>query len=369
MTDRDAPLIVDTHVHVRSADDAQYPLAPTGVGSDWWQDGDRSTEALLAQLDAGGVARTVLVQAVGVYGYDNSYVIDSVALAPDRCTVVGAVDLDDPTVLEQIERLAGHPCVRGIRVFGMTPEAHWIGTPVVADAFAAAAQTGLTVVVTVPGDQLAAMRTEILGATAPIVLDHCGFPDYEDGLIARDQATWSFVDAEHVSLKVTTHSFEHAAATRPGADDARLMTALAERFGATRLMWGSDYPQTARDDYPGLVARAFDAVRDLDDADRAAVLGGTATRLFGTEDSAPSVASVRAALERLRRTLAADDFELIVQSVGGGVATLDVVAGAEACADCLVPQAVFTAIAGDQLAIAYPDSPLGVAVGSYPSDH
>jgi hypothetical protein len=82
-----------------------------------------------------------------------------------------------------------------------------------------------------------------------------------------------------------------------------------------------------------------------------------------------NVPSVRAALEPLARALAADSYRLIVQSVDRGLATLDVVADAQACADCLVPKAVFEAIATDQLSAAYPTSPVRVEVATYPSTH
>jgi L-fuconolactonase len=273
--------VIDTHVHVRSADVFRYPLAPTGIGSDWWASGDRSTEALLSQIEAAGVAAAVLVQAVGPYGYDNSYVLDSAGRAPERLAVVVAVDLDDPAAGAQIEHYAEHPHVRGVRFFGMTADTRWIGTRAASSAFDVAAKAGLVVIVTVPGERLGELRREILDAGTHVVLDHCGFPVYQYGTIAEDQEVLRFASADHVMLKVTTHSFEHAAAGGGSPDGARLVSELAARFGARRLMWGSDFPQTAREDYPSLVGRARRAARELDDIQQAAFLGGTAMRLFG----------------------------------------------------------------------------------------
>jgi L-fuconolactonase len=370
MSDR-ALSVIDTHAHVRSRDESRYPLAPTGIGSDWWVGGDCSTEALLSRIEAGGVAAAVLVQAVGPYGYDNSYVLDSSGLAPERLTVVVAVDLDDTAVGAQIERFAEHPRVRGVRFFGMTADSRWIGTRAASSAFDVAARAGLAVIVTVPGERLGELRREILDAETQVVLDHCGFPVYQNGTIASDQEVLRFASAEHVMLKITTHSFEHAAAGGGSPDGVRLVTEMAARFGVPRLMWGSDFPQTAREDYPGLVGRARHAARELDGGQQAAFLGGTAMRLFGNDriSGALNVESVRTALEPLTRTLAADSYRLIVRSADRGVATLDVVADAHACADCLVPRAVFEAIAADQLSAAYPAIPVRLEVGRYPSTH
>jgi aminocarboxymuconate-semialdehyde decarboxylase len=53
---------------------------------------------------------------------------------------------------------------------------------------------------------------------------------------------------------------------------------LVEIVGSDRVMLGTDFPfDMAEDDPVGLV----DAVDGLDDAERAAIKGGTATKLFG----------------------------------------------------------------------------------------
>jgi L-fuconolactonase len=276
--------VVDTHVHVRSPDEAHYPLAPTSIGSDWWASGDRSTQALLSELNGAGVAYAVLVQAVGPYGFDNSYILDSATLAPGRFACVAAVNLDDPAARDDIRRFSSHPDVVGVRFFGMTLERSWIGSPAATLAFDAAAQAGLTVVLTVPGDLLHQLRGPILAAQTPVVLDHCGFPQFDAGMIADNEEVWRFAEAEHVALKVTTHSFEQAHASCLGHDDARLISRLAETFGAERIMWGSDFPQTSSRSYSALVDRGRHAANQLSAADRDSFLGGTATRLFALGD-------------------------------------------------------------------------------------
>src|SRR4051794_35874290 len=94
MIDSSIRISVDAHVHVASADRARYPLAPSGVGSPWFHANDVGTPDLLLALDRGGVERAVIVQAVGAYGYDCAYALDSVRAHPDRLALVGSVDLD-----------------------------------------------------------------------------------------------------------------------------------------------------------------------------------------------------------------------------------------------------------------------------------
>jgi predicted TIM-barrel fold metal-dependent hydrolase len=56
--------------------------------------------------------------------------------------------------------------------------------------------------------------------------------------------------------------------------------ALAERFGADRLVWGSDYPQTHDRSYAELLALGRDACAGLPADDQAGVLGENALRLW-----------------------------------------------------------------------------------------
>jgi predicted TIM-barrel fold metal-dependent hydrolase len=51
---------------------------------------------------------------------------------------------------------------------------------------------------------------------------------------------------------------------------------LVARFGARRLMWGSDYSQTHDRPYAELAAHARHAASKLGDEDRAWLLGRTA---------------------------------------------------------------------------------------------
>ena len=69
-------------------------------------------------------------------------------------------------------------------------------------------------------------------------------------------------------------------AAEPHGDVRRPRRDLAARFGAERLMWGSDYSQTHDHPYPELAEYARRAASRLDPGAREAFLGGTAMRLW-----------------------------------------------------------------------------------------
>ena len=78
-------MIFDTHAHVLSADTERYPHSMLRGGT-------RPpvppmtfpVERLVEAMDAAGVDRACLVQRATLYGYDNSYVLHSVAEHPER---------------------------------------------------------------------------------------------------------------------------------------------------------------------------------------------------------------------------------------------------------------------------------------------
>jgi predicted TIM-barrel fold metal-dependent hydrolase len=77
-------------------------------------------------------------------------------------------------------------------------------------------------------------------------------------------------------LKVTSHLLRAAA---PEGDPARLIDQLIQEFGADRLLWGSDYPQTSAD-YPGLLAIAETATNAMGAGERRGFFGANAARVF-----------------------------------------------------------------------------------------
>ncbi len=273
----DGPL--DTHIHVASDDETRFPKSPTGIGSDWFVRGGFDAEAVLEALGRHGVQQLVAVQAAGVYGDDNRYVLDVAARHPVATRAVIAVDLDRPGAGEAIGTLARRPGVAGVRCMAVRPGSAWVGTPRAEAAFVAARSAGLVVVLTVFSSQLPALRglLERFG-DVPVVLDHCGFCQMEGGRPAGTDPLASLADLDQVHVKVTSHNLVHLAS----ADERRVFGSwLAATFGTNRLVWGSDFPQTAPEHYEELLALADEATPELGPAERRAVMGGNGRRVFG----------------------------------------------------------------------------------------
>ncbi|WP_439677329.1 amidohydrolase family protein [Embleya sp. MST-111070] len=275
-------MIVDAHVHIASADRRRYPLSPTGVGSAWFRADDVGADALATVLESAGVARAVIVQAVGAYGHDCAYARDSVRADPERLALVGSVDPDGPDPGAALVELAGScgGLLRGVRMFGVSgAPPRWLDDGRADEVWAVAGDLGLTVVPVLFPDAL-----DRLGALAarhpdvPVALDHCGFADLSGGTPFRAAGPlFALAALRAVWVKVTSHVLRVAA---EAGDPADLVDRLADTFGAARLAWGSDHPQTTGSTYPAMLDLGRGAARRLSPADRSRFLGGTALSLW-----------------------------------------------------------------------------------------
>lgn len=265
-------LVVDTHTHVVADDEVVYPLHPRDLTAAWYRDDPCSVERLLSLMDGAGVDRVVLVHGMSAYGTDNRYTHDSARRHPDRCTSVGFVDLRAPDPAGELHRLVAVEGMRGLRWVSLF-DGQSLEEP--APVWRAVVALGIPVVVTILADALPALARAVPKLPdVPLALDHCGFADFAAGVPAELAALAAF---PNLHLKVSSNVLESA---EPHGDVRELVGELAARFGADRLMWGSDYSQTHDRPYPELVALQRHAASGLSDADREWYLGGTALRVW-----------------------------------------------------------------------------------------
>lgn len=237
-----------------------------------------TAEEYLDTASEAGVDRAVLVQAHGAYGSDNSYVLDALQVAPERVVGVVIVDPADADPAARLRELAAVPGCHGVRLFGIGAEPPaWFDGDAGAALWDTAIDLDLRIVATLLAPDLPRLATMLSRHPGvPVVLDHCGFPDLRGGPSFPGLApVLALAGYRGLHLKVTSHVLEEA-----GRDAPAFVERLAETFGAERLVWGSDYPQTHDRSYAELVALGREACAGLTAPDRAAVLGENALRLW-----------------------------------------------------------------------------------------
>jgi len=274
---------VDIHPHVISDDEMRYPPAPLfGKRSDWSQERPSTVETLIAQMDAAGVDKAVVVHSSTTYGFDNSYVVDACGRYPDRLLAVGSVDVlapDAPQVIRKwVEKRLG-----GLRVFtgGSTKEfdASELDDARAYPAWELLAELGLTMCIqTGPTGLGAVAALAERFPNVPIILDHLGRPDVTGGPpYAEAQSLFDLALIENIYLKLTPRIM--ADSVRGAATPESLFPKLVHIFGAQRLAWGSNYP-TSEGTLSEIKATAEERLLSLSVEDRDWVFAKTAQSLY-----------------------------------------------------------------------------------------
>lgn len=268
-------MIIDTHTHVVSADEDQYPIQCTVTDPDdpssWPLVARVTVETLADEMSAAGVGAACLVQGYAAYRFDNRYAIEAAERDPARFVSVCAIDTQDPQAPSELEALARNPTMRGIRlVSGFMAGDPGLGSPGAQNLWDTADRLGLVVVAFTLGDQLegfaAAARAH---SEHPVILDHCGFVD----VIREFDRLEGLAALENLYLKVSTRVLVQN-------DPVRIVDRLANHFGAERLLWGSDYPASHDRSYSDWVALAQASTRNLSQEQADRFLAGTALELW-----------------------------------------------------------------------------------------
>jgi L-fuconolactonase len=298
-------MLFDTHAHVLSSDIERYPYSTLRGGA-------RppvtpvvfAVEDLVRAMDAGGVAHACIVQRATLYGYDNRYALDAAAAYPDRFVPVVVLDAEDTASPAALKGLAKQHQLGGLRIVAPQLTEHdtaWLAGDAAVGLWRAAADLALPVTVILYRRNNEAGRAALLQVAqqfreVPILIDHVGLPHAStpetryaasQGInyvipppphFGIDESLAPFEALEHVQFKVTDINFDRLEEAH--FDSAAFVRALADRFGAARLLWGSDVGQSPAP-YSQKLERLHAAAELLSAEERAQLFSGTAKRLYG----------------------------------------------------------------------------------------
>ncbi|MEV0164771.1 amidohydrolase family protein [Nonomuraea fuscirosea] len=273
--------VVDAHQHFWNLETGSYPWLTPESGPIFRT---FEPEELLPQLAAAGVDRTVLVQSM-----DSSADTGAMLAQADAYDVVGAVVGWVPLTRPEeaagaLERYRRHPKFAGIRhLIHDEPDPDWLLQDTVIEGLRllAAADLPFDVVAVLPRhlEHVPVLAERVPGLR--MVIDHLARPPIREkgwepwaSLLARAAA------CPGVYAKVS--GLNTAAAPDWTGEDLRPYVEHAvELFGPDRLMFGSDWPvATLAGDYARVWRETRAALSGLDEAGKAQVLGGTATRFY-----------------------------------------------------------------------------------------
>jgi predicted TIM-barrel fold metal-dependent hydrolase len=299
-----ASRLIDIHPHITSPDTARYPVDPLGgKRSDWSKERSATIEDLVVAMDEAGVDKAAIVHSSTTYGFDNSYVADSIVGHDGRFTGVFSVNVTQPDAPERMRYWVGRG-MTGMRIYarGSTMAKDWlrIDDPAVTPAWECAAELGISVATNVNArdESLDHLKT-ILGRfpDVKLVVDHLGRPPIADGPPYRAaERYFELAEFPNLYLKYTRSGLDSM--IKGDAEPVSFMTRLVEVFGAERIAWGSNY-LSAPGTLGEIIAGAEAACAGLSDEDRSWIFARTAQRIYPAlaDEPAHNIAKLNAGVQ------------------------------------------------------------------------
>jgi len=273
---------IDAHVHVWTDDTAHYPL---GRG---WKKEDMAPkrftpEDLFKHTKPAGVDRVNLMQ-MSYYGFDNSYMLDMMALYPD--VFVGTAVIDP--LGDAPDRLMGELAKKRVRAFrvlpalGKVPADRWLRPPGYDKMFAAGAKNNQALSCLIEPDALPELERMCRKyPDTPVIIDHlCRIGI--DGTVRDKDVDALCALAAHRRVMVKVGAFYALGKKRPPYTDlGPLIQKVVKAFGANRCMWESDCPfQVVKDRYQDSLDLVRKRLDFLTADDRDWLLRRTAEQFF-----------------------------------------------------------------------------------------
>jgi predicted TIM-barrel fold metal-dependent hydrolase len=269
--------MIDAHLHLWTLDPQRYPwqqtLSHIPIPTE-----PASVDELMPLLDAAGVDYALAVQP-SVYGWDNSYICDCVERHPDRLIGVCLVNPRADDAAERLRYWCAERGCRGLRINTIgQPDAHWLlearMEPLWAEAVRLAVPLCLQVNV---AHARAVARLADQQPALTVIVDYFGDEpfrlqgpaDFLQTLAARDNVLCKV-------LLVAQDSRE----PWPFRDLLPFYRQVVDAFGASRLIYGAEFPYVKAYTTYERAMRWLDEWPFLNDDEREAILDRTARRVW-----------------------------------------------------------------------------------------
>jgi predicted TIM-barrel fold metal-dependent hydrolase len=275
--------IIDIHPHIVSPDTKKYPLDPLGgTQSTWSTERPTTYDDLLRAMDEAGVAKAAIVHSSTAYGYDNSYVADAVKAVPARFTGVYSIDALAPDAVQTFDAWLARGC-SGMRLFttGSTlpDQATWFADPKTYPFWEHAAAKNIPVCVQMKQEGLPLLR-QVMDKfpKVTIILDHLSRTQFDDGPPYAGAADFlALAKYKQVYLKITPINVTPKSWGK--ATPETYFGKMIDTFGADRIGWGSNFPNSVGT-LKQILTAAQKALSFAKSSDQDWIFGRTALELY-----------------------------------------------------------------------------------------
>ncbi len=246
---------------------------------------DFGPDDLRPKLEQAQILGTILVQAAPSLA-ETDYCLAIADKIDFVEGVVGWIDFEAEDALDQMDRLASSPLLKGLRPMVQSiDEPGWLLREEFGNIFKVMIERGLSL----DGLVLARQVTDLSAlarrySTLPIVIDHAGKPPIASG--ERDE--WAD-DILKLAENPNVHCKLSGLWTEAGSDCSEeaiqpWLDHLLASFGPHRLIWGSDWPVLElAGHYGDWVKQCERMLSNLNEQDRVAIFGGNGRQFYGID--------------------------------------------------------------------------------------
>lgn len=244
---------------------------------------DFGPDDLVPHLHKNAINGTILVQAAPTVA-ETEYMLGLCAAHPFVKGVVGWVDFEAPDVAQTLSRLAQNPALVGVRpMIQDIDDVNWMLGDHLTPAYQAVIAHDLVFdALTTPQHLPNLHRLLQRHPKMRVVIDHASKPDIAGGAFDGWAADMARLAADTPASVKLSGLVTEAGAGWTVADLKPFTDHLLDSFGPHRVIWGSDWPVcTLAASYEVWCAATGHLLGDLDPAQRRAVLGENAMRVYG----------------------------------------------------------------------------------------
>lgn len=274
---------IDAHQHFWKIDRADYGWL-TPEQSMLYR--DFLPDDLSPQLASAGVDGTVLVQAAPTT-QETAFLLSLAEQHAFIRGVVGWVNFASRTASDEIEHLASHPAVVGLRpMIQDIPDLNWMLQPELKPAFDALIASDLTLDALILPRHLGNLQRLLdLYPTMRVVINHGAKPQIRQGAFAEWASDMATLAQETSAFCKLSGLVTEAAENWTIEDLAPYVEHLLDTFGPRRLIWGSDWPVCQLGGgYQRWLSATDTLLGGVSEADRAAIFGLNAVAAYRIPD-------------------------------------------------------------------------------------
>jgi L-fuconolactonase len=273
--------IIDAQLHAYERDHPGRPWHAALTGPP-----EATGAQTVSVLEAAGVDGAILVSAFRMYRYDASYAVEVRNRYPGRFALVKPVDPANPAVADVIAEWKRTPGAVGVRMLlvrsGLAEDS---ADPGLNRVLKEAARLSLQVNLHIAGRLDQGIDLIRRNPDTQIVVDHLGL--VQPHVPPKPKEPWAelpkvltLAKLPHVAIKITgacTLSLEPF----PYNDIWDPVARMIDAFGIDRCLWGTDWTRAVNFLTYAQGVDAFRVTNRISDTDKAKLMGGNVTRIYG----------------------------------------------------------------------------------------